>query len=163
MNRRGTVRLLLVLLAAAPATSSAGEPELGLDSFLAAYTATWNSHDGAALATFFTEDADLIMGSLPRIDGRAAIGEWWSSYFSRIDASRHGEFVLLSLREIAPGVRLANVGSRTLGAEAKPGELETRLARGTWLLVNRDDTWLIAAMRGLPAEGEHRSRPGTDR
>jgi len=163
MNRRGTVKLLLVLLVAAPAASLAGEPKLELDSFLDAYTATWNSHDGAAVATFFTEDADLIMGSLPRIDGRAAIGEWWSSYFSRIDTGRHGEFVVLSLREIAPGVRLANIESRTGGEDARAGELEKRLARGTWLLVKKDEAWLIAAMRGLPAEGEHRSRPGTDR
>ncbi len=162
MNHRGTVGLLLLLLVATPAISRAGELESEFASLLEAYTAIWNTHDGDALATFFTEDADLIMGSLPRIDGRDAIGDWWGDYFARIDAARHGEFEVLSLREIAPGVQLANVQSRTFGEETRD-ELETRLARGTWLLVKRGDTLLIAAMRGLPAEGEHRVGPGTDR
>lgn len=163
MNHRGIVGLPLLLLVATPAVLPAGEPEAEFDSLLDSYTATWNTHDGDALASFFTDDADLIMGNLPRIDGREAIGDWWSTYFSRIEAARHGEFELLSLRDIAPGVRLANVGSRTFGEDASGGELEARLARGTWVLVRGDDTWLIAAMRGLPAEGEHRVRPGTDR
>lgn len=133
------------------------------DSFLETYTATWNTHDGIALAALFTTDADLIMGDLPRIAGRERIGEWWNTYFSRIDEGRTGEFELHLVRDIAPDVRLANVGSKTFGANEHGGELETRLARGTWVLVKRDGTWLIAAMRGLPAEGEQRLRPGVDR
>ncbi|HKJ18747.1 MAG TPA: nuclear transport factor 2 family protein [Xanthomonadales bacterium] len=163
MNLRSTVGLLLLLLVAIPVVSPAGESESEFDSLLYAYTATWNKHDGDALAAFFTNNADLIIGNLPRIDGREAIGDWWNSYFSRIDTARHGEFELLSLRDIAPGVKLANVGSRTFGEDTKGGELETRLARGTWVLVRRADTWRIAAMRGMPAEGEGRIRPGTDR
>jgi uncharacterized protein (TIGR02246 family) len=163
MNHRGTVGLLLLLTVATSGVSLAGEWESEFDSFLDAYTATWNTHDGDALAAFFADDADLIMGSLPQVDGREAIGDWWNTYFSRIDSARRAEFELLSFRDIAPGVQLANVLSRTFGEDTNGGELEPRLARGTWVLVRRDDTWLIAVMRGLPAEGENRVRPGTDR
>lgn len=158
-------KLVLVLLGflVISGVSTAEEGNSEFDSFLEAYTATWNTHDGDALAALFTADADLIMGNLPRIDGRVAIGGWWNAYFSRIDESRKGEFELLSVRDIMSGVRLVNVSSKTFGTNGQGEKLETRLARGTWVLVKGDETWLIAAMRGLPAEGEHRLRPGTDR
>lgn len=158
------VHLGLVLLALL-VTSGASPAEKGhsdFDSFLETYTTTWNTHDGDALAALFTADADLIMGNLPRVAGREAIGAWWNMYFSRLDEGRRGKFKVVSLRDIAPGVRLVNVGSKTFGRNERGEELETRLARGTWVLVKKGETWLIAAMRGLPAEGEHRLRPGAD-
>lgn len=162
MNQRVTFGLLLFALLGFSVVSPAEEANSEFDSFLEAYTTTWNTHDGDALAAMFTDDADLIMGNLPRIDGREAIAAVWNVYFSRISEKREGEFELLSLRDIAPGVRLANVRSRTFGTDQHGEELETRLARGTWVLVRRQETWLIAAMRGLPEEGENRLGPGTD-
>jgi uncharacterized protein (TIGR02246 family) len=163
MNYRAKVGLVLLGLLVTACASPAKEENSEFDSFLEAYTAAWNTHDGNALAALFTVDADLIMGNLPRITGRETIGGWWNTYFSRIDEGRKAEFEVLSLRDIAPGVRLVNVGSKTFGVNRHGEELETRLARGTWVLVKRNETWLIAAMRGLPVEGEGRLRPGTDR
>lgn len=163
MNQRANLGPALIALLVISGGSLAGERNSEFDSFLEAYTTSWNAHDGDALAAFFTRDADLIMGSLPRVAGREAIGAWWNGYFSRIDEGREGEFDVLSLRDIAPGVRIVNVGSKTSGASRHGEGLETRLARGTWVLVERNGRWLIAAMRGQPAEGEYRSRPGTDR
>lgn len=163
MNHRVILGLVLLALFITSGVSRAEEVSSEFDSFLENYTATWNTHDGGALAALFTADADLIMGNLPPIAGREAIGGWWNTYFSRIDEGRKGEFELLSLRDIAPGVRLVNVGSKTFGTNRHGEELETRLARGTWVLVKRNESWLIAAMRGLPAEGEQRLRPGADR
>jgi len=130
---------------------------------LEVYTSVWNTHDGAALGALFSADADLIMGNHPRVEGREAIGGWWQTYFSQVDAGRMGKFVVVSEREIAPGVRLLNVLSKTSGSDETGTELPTRLARGTWIVVERDGAWEIAAMRGLPAEGEQRVAPGTDR
>lgn len=163
MDHRANLRLALLALFVFSGVCRAEEGEPELDAFLQAYTAVWNAHDGQALAALFTADADFIMGSLPRTAGREAIGGWWNADFSRIDEGRKGEFELRSFRDIAPGVRLVNVGSTTSGVNKRGEELETRLARGTWVLVKRNETWLIAAMLGLPAEGEHRSRPGEDR
>ena len=155
--------LLLLGLFIVYGIPSSKERDSEFDSFLKAYTATWNTHDGDALAAFFTADADLIMGSQPRITGRNDIGKWWDTYFSRIDEGRKGEFKLLSLRDIAPGVLIVNISSKTFGENSHNKELETRLARGTWVLVKNNECWLISAMLGLPAEGEQRLRPGEDR
>jgi uncharacterized protein (TIGR02246 family) len=163
MNHRAKLGLVLLGFLIATTVSPAEEGNSEFDSFLETYTAIWNTHDGDTLATLFTADADIIMGNLPRVAGREAIGGWWNTYFSRIAEGRKGKFELLSLIDIAPGVRLANVVSKTFGANRNGEELETRLARGTWVLVKRKGTWQIAAMRGLPAEGEHRLRPGADR
>jgi uncharacterized protein (TIGR02246 family) len=155
--------LLLLGLFITCSITSTKKGDSDFDSFLEAYTITWNTHDGDALAAFFTADADLIMGNHPRIAGRYEIGKWWDTYFSRIDEGRKGEFKLLSLRDIAPDVLIVNVSSKTFGANSHREELETRLARGTWVLVKKNETWLISAMLGLPSEGEQRFRPGEDR
>lgn len=155
------VPLLLGFLATS--TVAAAENAASDTNFLQAYAASWNTHDANALAALFTADADMIMGNLPRIAGRDAIRSWWQAYFSRIAAGRKGEFALVSDRVLAPGVRLVDVVSRTSGVAGSGEKLATRLARGTWVVVKRGETWLIAAMRGLPAEGEERLRPGRDR
>jgi len=163
MNNQMKIGLVLlgILITSGVTPSKVGDPEL--DSFIEDYTTAWNIHHGDALIPFFTPDADLIMGSLPRIAGREAISKWWNMYFSRIDESRKGEFKLLSCKDITPDVRIVNISSKTFGTNKYGEELETRLARGTWVLVQNNETWQIAAMRGLPAEGEQRLRPGVDR
>ena len=163
MNRRTILGLVLLAQLVHPGASRAEAASSELGAFLDTYTATWNRHDGGALAALFTADADVVMGNLPRIEGREAIAASWSGYFSRIDERRMGEFELVSWREIAPGVLRVNVRTTTAGTNERGEELETRLARGTWVLVREGETWRIAAMRGLPAEGEPRVRPGTDR
>jgi uncharacterized protein (TIGR02246 family) len=162
MDTRKLRVMMLVALLAVSGASVAETASSELDSFLNAYTTAWNVHNGNALSALFATDADLIMGSLPMVAGRAAIGEWWVQYFSRIARDRKGTFDVLSSREIAPGVRLANIASRTFGVSKQGKVLDTRLARGTWVLVKKDGAWQIAAMRGLPAAGEERSTPGTD-
>ncbi len=163
MSHRANLGVVLLALLAVSGVARAEPESPALDSLLDAYTTTWNAHDGDGLAAFFTPDADLIMGNQPRITGREAIGRWWDTYFSRLDEGRKGDFEVLSQRDIAPGVRLVNIGSTTSGTNRQGEELEPRLARGTWVLVERDGRWSIAAMRGLPAEGEDRVRPGADR
>jgi uncharacterized protein (TIGR02246 family) len=163
MNHPRKVGLVILVLFNTSFVSPDSKADPGFDSFLEAYTTAWNTHDSDALAAMFTDDADLIMGNLPRIDGKEAIGRWWNTYFSRIDEDRKGEFKLLSLRNIAPDVQIVNVSSKTFSSNKQGKELETRLARGTWVLVKTNNSWLIAAMRGMPAMGEQRLSPGTDR
>lgn len=163
MIRHVNMGLVLVVVLPASCAYPAKEASPDFDAFLRVYTETWNQHDGVALSALFAADADLIAGSLPRVDGREAIGQWWDRYFSRLDEGRKGEFEVLSLRDIAPGVRLADIRSKTSGMDSTGVVLETRLARGTWVVVETGETWMIASMRALPAEGENRFRPGEDR
>lgn len=135
-----------------------------LREFIASYERVWNSRDADALATLFSADADLVMGSRPRVQGRSAIASWWRTYFGRLDEGRTGTFSIVSARLLSPGVALANVDSTTAGRSHQGGrELPTRRARGTWIVVQVDGGWSVAALRGLPAEGEARTVPGSDR
>lgn len=128
-----------------------------------AYEEVWNTHEASAVAAFFTEDADMVFGNGPRIAGRNAIQDWWDGYFAKIDEARKGTFAIDSLRAITPEVVLINVDSTTAGRGSTGQELPTRLARGTWVVVRHAGQWWISALRGLPAEGDVRTGPGTDR
>ena len=123
------------------------------------YETVWNTHDPAAVAAFFTEDADMIMGNLPTARGRKAIQDFWGKYFAAIEPERRGTFEVISLRLITPDVALINISSETGGSDSDGRELPTRLARGTWVLVQEANGWFISAMRGQPAEGDVRGPP----
>ena len=123
------------------------------------YETRWNTHDAAAVAAFFTDDADMIAGNLPIVQGRQAIQDWWGKYFAAIEPERVGTFEVASLRLITPDVALINIFSETGGSDAEGRELPTRLARGTWVLVHETDGWFIAALRAQPAEGDVRGPP----
>jgi uncharacterized protein (TIGR02246 family) len=124
-----------------------------------AYETLWNTHDPAAVAAFFTVDADMIMGNLPMVRGRQAIQGSWEKYFGAIEVEREGTFKVVSIRLLTPDVALINVTSETGGSDSEGRELTTRLARGTWVLVRETDDWFISAMRGQPAEGDIRGPP----
>lgn len=151
------------VLAAAEAAGGASSAADAVRARVEEYTRAWNTHDAGAVAAFFTEDADMVIGNGPRISGREAIQGWWAKYFSRIDEQRTGSFTVTSIRVLSPDVAVVDLDSSTGRADSEAGEMPTRLARGTWVVVQRDGEWLIAALRALPAEGEFRVTPGTDR
>lgn len=135
-----------------------------LREFVRAYERVWNDHDGEALGAFFSEDADLVMGAGPRMQGQASIVDWWRGYFARLDPGRRGSFSIHSARLISAQVAVIDVDSTTSGRSVEDErELPTRRARGTWVVVAAAGGWVIAALRVLPAEGETRSAPGSDR
>ncbi len=116
------------------------------------YRKVWNTHDAAALALFFTEDADFIMGNLPLINGRDGIQNWWQNYFNGQEPERGLTITVNSLRIIAPDVALVNVATTTGGQETQGEKLKSRKARGTWLLQRQNGNWLITAICGMPTE-----------
>jgi uncharacterized protein (TIGR02246 family) len=117
-----------------------------------AYLTVWNSHDPSALAAFFTDDADVIMGNGPITRGRQAIQELWRNYFATQEPERRATLVVDSVRLITTDVALINIATTTGGRNAQGQELHTRKARGTWVLVDQGGEWVIAAMRGMPTE-----------
>lgn len=160
-----TATLALVTLsslAAAPVSMLEAQTPEASDALRArveTYETIWNTHDAAAVADFFTVDADMIVGNLPMALGRQAIQDSWAKYFAAIEPERQGTFEIVSLRLITPDVALINIASETGGSDSEGRELPTRLARGTWVLVHETDGWLIAALRAQPAEGDVRGPP----
>lgn len=152
---------LLACTARVPATTQ--DVAGGVRAWVDAYEKAWNTHEASAVAAFFSEDADFIVGNGPRIVGREAVEEWWRTYFAGIDEARKGTFGIASLRAITPEVVLVNINSTTAGHDPSHEELARRLARGTWVVAQHNGKWQISAFRALPAEGDVRSGPGRDR
>jgi len=160
-----TLVAVIVLGAAAtePVQAQQQDVPAQVRAWVQTYEKAWNTHDAEAVAAFFSEDADLMMGNAPIVVGRDAIRDGWARYFSRIDEGRSGRMAVDSLRVLAPDVVLVNIDSTTAGRRSNGEELPTRLARGTWVVARRDGRWQIVALRALPAVGEVRLVPGTDR
>jgi uncharacterized protein (TIGR02246 family) len=155
--------VLLVCGAKAAAQAADQEPLAEVRAQVQAYARAWNTHDASRVAEFYSPRADMIMGSGPTISGRAAIEEWWSRYFAAISEHRAGAFQVESVRLLSPDVALAEVSTLTRAGDGSDENLPARRARGTWVLRAQDGQWLISALRGLPAVGEARCAPGTDR
>ena len=142
-----------IVVAALPgaATAQTTAETAALRQRVEAHQSAWNTHDPTALAAFFSEDADLVLGNLPAVRGRGAIEAWWRSYFESQEPERRITFDVTSARLLTPGVALVDVATITGGAGRSEG-LPVRKARGTWLLRRDGGEWLISAMRGLPTE-----------
>ena len=116
------------------------------------YQKAWDTHDQSAVAAFFTEDADFIMGNQPLLNGRKEIMNWWGNYFKRQEPGRKLKIEVNSVRILTNDVAIINVSTTTWGVDDKGKELLSRKARGTWVLLWRDGNWFISSMRGMPTE-----------
>lgn len=146
------VASIIVLGSWSAVTAQENEDSTAVRALVEAYRVAWNGHDPSELAAFFTEDADMIMGTDPIALGREAIKGWWQAYFARQEAQRQVVIEVNALRLVSPGVAVLNVTTTTQGRGAEGEELRSRDARGTWVVVRETDTWEIAAMRGMPTE-----------
>ena len=135
-----------------PVLAQAPEDSAAVRELVEAYRTTWDRHDASDLAEFFTEDADMIMGTDPIALGREAIEAWWKNYFERQEPQRQVAIEVRALRLIVPDVAVLNVTTTTHGRTAQGEELRPRDARGTWVVAREGGVWMIAAMRGMPTE-----------
>ena len=124
------------------------------------YIASWNTHDSSDLASYFTADADMIMGNGPILEGRRAINDWWKDYFAVQEPERKLMIEVLSTKSIKADVALLNIRTTTGGRTAQGFELTPRKARGTWVLVRQDGEWLISVIRGMPTQQDRIIRSG---
>jgi uncharacterized protein (TIGR02246 family) len=156
------LKLVLLLSVVSGSFALANESDQ-LKDFVNKYEETWQSHDAKRLADYFADNADMIVGIQPRIVGREAIESWWSQYFSRIDSGRVVSISIESISNLSPNIALLNVHSTTGGTHSKTREvMESRKARGTWVVVRVSGNWKIAALRMHSPVGEIRDAPGTD-
>ena len=68
--------------------SFAEDPRAHIDEAMVTFVAAFNAGDGATVASLYTEDAALLPPGGARVDGRAAIQEFWQGAFDgglRID------------------------------------------------------------------------------
>ena len=138
----------------APGTTSAqtGADSVALRARIDAYRIAWNSHDASAVAAFFSESADLVMGNQPEAVGRQAIQDSWRDYFSNQEPERHLTLDVQSVRFVAADVAVVNVATTTGGRDQQDRALPSRRFRGAWVVHRQSGEWLISAMRGEPTE-----------
>jgi ketosteroid isomerase-like protein len=105
----------------------------------------------------------MIVAIQPRIVGRDAIKAWWSNYFQHIDGGRQLAMSIESIRILGPDVALINVDTTTGGTHSQTNEvLESRKARGTWIVTRSQGHWTISALRAHSPIGVLREAPGRD-
>lgn len=155
--------LLLLLIVSRNALAQANGAD-ELQEFVKQYQKSWQIHDAERLGDFFADDADMIIGIQPRIVGREAIALFWDGYFSRIDIGRLLAISIKSVRFLSPYIALVNVDTTTGGTHSVTNEtLESRKARGTWVVIHSGSGWKISALRAHSPVGELREAPGMDK
>ena len=129
---------------------------LFVNHYISEYEKAYNTHNPDTMMPFFMENADIIMGNEPKLNGDSDINSWWKDYFQNLEPERMGKFTLDSFRRLSSNVILINVNFSSGGINSSGEELPTRLARGTWVIVKIKNRWKISAIRGQPAEGDIR-------
>lgn len=155
--------LVLLLILSGQVFAKSNEAD-ELQEFIKRYEESWQSHDGDVLGRFFDRDSDMIIGIQPRIVGREAIAASWNQYFLSIDSGRQLTVSIESMRFLSPDIALINVATTTGGTHSETKEiLESRKARGTWVVVRANGEWRISALRAHSPVGQLRQAPGTDK
>src|SRR5712692_2470642 len=94
----------LVIVTASPnvARAQAQDPSQALRARVQLFQTAWNAHDAGAVAAFFADDADQVMGDGPTTVGRQALEQWWRARFASMEPGRRITLTVSSLRLIAP-------------------------------------------------------------
>ncbi|MGQ0736350.1 MAG: YybH family protein [Acidobacteriota bacterium] len=103
-----------------------------------------NRRDAAGWAALFTPDADVIVLDGPRAEGRAAIQALAAKNWAAAPNER-ATITPTAIRFLGSDIAIVNTTARFTGGAA-PGE-----DRGTWVLQRQAGTWLITALRVMPA------------
>jgi uncharacterized protein (TIGR02246 family) len=137
---------------AGPDTTRTGTSSIaiaGVRQTLDAIYQAWQDNDGQAFAESYVEDATVVLpGTFHQ--GRAAIAEYMSRGFAGPLKGSRGVDEPRSIRIIGgdTAVVVSTAGILMAGEQQVPTDRE-RIA--TWVLVKRDDRWLVAAYANSPA------------
>lgn len=112
--------------------------------------AAWADHDAEAFANVFTEDGSLILPGIYQ-KGRDAIRGFIGEAFAGQYRGTRVTGQPIDLRFLGPDAALLI----TQGGVLAPGETEVadeRAIRASWLAVNRDGQWQLAAYQNSPRD-----------
>lgn len=143
---------LIIAAIPCPGAAQTAADSVAVRAQIGAYQRAWNAHDPSALAAFFAEDADVVMGNLPAARGRQAIQDWWQVLFAGQDPGRRLTLDVGSLRFLAAEVAVVALATTTDGHDAEGHGLPVQRSRGTWLMRRDGGRWLISALRTFPRE-----------
>jgi len=116
MTRLIGLAALPLLLAAAP--GHAQDAKAAIEEAAIAWESAFNAGDGKGVAELYTEDAALLPPGAERVDGKAAIAEFWQG---AIDAGLAGAD-LETVEVVEAGDLAYEVGAVRLSAPTEDGE-----------------------------------------
>ena len=134
------------LLPTSALAQSRAADEVAIRARVTALEAAINSRDAASYSALFTEDGDaIVLGGAP-LQGRAAIRAAMDMAWAATP-TRRASITPTSIRFVGSDIAIINTLARfTEGATMTED-------RGTWILVRQGATWLVTALRVLPALG----------
>jgi len=131
--------IFLVLFSMMFSTAAqAGDPRMHIEEGVGQWVAAFNAGDGAAIAALYTPDAALFPPGGQRVDGRAAIQEFWQG---AIDSGMKAD-ELRPVEVNANGDLAGEVGIFTLSV---PGENGTTKVNGKYIVIwkRTGHTWQL--------------------
>ena len=117
--------------------------EAALRGRVVAFETAFNARDGSGLGALYAEDADLIVVDGAQVVGRAAIEVAARRDWAAASPTRRMTLTVTGIRFLS-----ADIAIMSTRAQFSEGLSEDR---GTWIAVRRSGTWLIGALRVLPA------------
>lgn len=123
--------------------------ELALRALYALLMDGWNRGSGAAFASVFDENADLIGPGGFHIRGRDRIAAFHQMLFDGMLKGTRLEGDVRSVRFLTGDVALVHAVGRAIGA-ADPQETPKRNSVHSLLAVRRDGKWLLDAFQNTP-------------
>ncbi|MBO0652609.1 SgcJ/EcaC family oxidoreductase [Streptomyces triculaminicus] len=108
----------------------------------------WAAHDAETFAEVFTEDGTMILPGVYE-KGREGIRRFMTAAYQGPFKGTRVTGTPLDLRRLDAGTALLITQGGIL-ADGESEVAEERGVRASWLLVRRDDTWLLAAYQNTP-------------
>jgi uncharacterized protein (TIGR02246 family) len=145
--RLAVARFLIVLATAVPAASA---QEAAITAVEVEFAAAWAAHDPGRMASFWTEDGDLMnpFGRFAR--GRGEVEALFAEEQAGLMRSSTYHFRLDSARAIAPGIVVTDWTNTIRGMVAPDGTaLPPFEHHVTTVFVERDGRWMKAAARSV--------------
>jgi uncharacterized protein (TIGR02246 family) len=135
---------LLVFLAVSGAAFGATEDEEAIRKLMDEFVAAYNQHDAAAMAEFFTSDADACV-SLSKYRGRDQIEQ----FFTGLEGDAiESPAKTGSIRFLTPNVALMDVETTLTGLRGANGaELPPLMIKACFIATKKDDRWAYGALR----------------
>ena len=111
----------------------------------------WNGRDADALSAMFAADADLAVGDQPVRTTRDDIRAYFVESFAKMPPDLRHVMDVRALREVSPGVVVADGEVRIERARDDGSREVLRRFANTTVLVRDGDTWRFSAVRAVPA------------
>jgi uncharacterized protein (TIGR02246 family) len=137
--------VIVFLLGAQTPTAQDDAGDAAVRARIKALEAAWNARDAAGVASAYAPDGDLILGDGPRHSGRDAIRRSSAAMWSGVPPERRISISVDAIRHVGPDTAIAECTARFSAGEPAQD-------RATWVMVRRQGSWWVAALRVMPAE-----------